>query len=146
MRLFNFTTATDDEVRRNRNIGAGFAILWTLFTISRAVFTPTLPWLTGMTFLVAGLSAAVGIMAQLELRRRDAAFHARNAEMAREREEAAAAAEVDSRLHLSEAGLGSDQGSGSGSDSDSGSGSGSGSSADASAPSSSSTPSQQPRP
>ena len=139
MRLFNFTTATDDEVRRNRNIGAGFAILWTLFTISRAVFTPTLPWLTGMTFLVAGLSAAVGIMAQLELRRRDAAFHARNAEMAREREEAAAAAEVDSRLHLSEAGLGSDQGQGSDS------GSGSGWSTDASAPSSSS-PSEPPRP
>jgi len=87
MRPFSYRKHTDDVVRRDFKIGIGLSVMWILIGIGRILLETQFPWLVAATFALAALFALQAVVAGRELRRRDAAFRERNAQMLREREE-----------------------------------------------------------
>ena len=87
MRPFSYRKHTDDVVRRDFKIGIGLSVMWILIGIGRILLETQFPWLVAATFVLAALFALQAVVAGRELRRRDAAFRERNAQMLREREE-----------------------------------------------------------
>ena len=87
MRFFNYTNQTDDRVRRDRTVYLVLAILWVALLTFNLIERGDAFW----TFIIIGLGVAFFAVnfvgAQLEIARREAAFHERNAQMRRDRED-----------------------------------------------------------
>ena len=87
MRPFSYRKHTDDVVRRDFKVAIGLAVIWILMGIGRVLLETQFPWLAAASFVLAALFALQAVVAGRELKRRDAAFRERNAQMLREREE-----------------------------------------------------------